>query len=188
MSLFEIISFIESKEMDRHATENSLNVSAVSSFQRQKKLPFNVGDKSQDAPCQRCKKLFDPFKEKRTHRYCLSCWRSQSKKVNAVQTYDDRYCSMEQNRQVMSLYAKKPIMLNNIIFDKRNLYRAKTLDHPHASIKIKKYSTNKFVMKSALADTGAQSNLWGWKNFQYAILVRMTFFLYQSQLGLLIKL
>ena len=34
-SSFEIISIIESKEMGRHATENSRNVSAVSSFQRQ---------------------------------------------------------------------------------------------------------------------------------------------------------
>ena len=32
-SLFEIISIIESKEMGRHATENSRNVSAVSLFQ-----------------------------------------------------------------------------------------------------------------------------------------------------------
>ena len=31
-SSFEIISFIESKEMGRHAAENSRNVSAVSSF------------------------------------------------------------------------------------------------------------------------------------------------------------
>ena len=59
-------------------------------------------------------------------------------------------------------------MVNSIIFDKRNLCRAKTFDHPRASIKITKYGTNKFVMVSALADTGAQSNLWGWKNFQGA--------------------
>ena len=44
---FEIIFFIKSKEMGRHATENSLNISAVSSFQQQKKQSFNVGDKSQ---------------------------------------------------------------------------------------------------------------------------------------------
>ena len=59
-------------------------------------------------------------------------------------------------------------MLKNIIFDKRNLRRAKTFDYLRSSIKITKYSTNKFVMASALADTGAQSNLWGWKNFQDA--------------------
>ena len=59
-------------------------------------------------------------------------------------------------------------MLNNIIFDKRNLRRAKTFDHSRVSTKITKYSTNKFVMVNALADTGAQSNLWGWKNFQDA--------------------
>ena len=57
-SSFEIISFIESKEMGRHATENSRNVSAISLFQQQKKQAFNVEDKSQYVPSQRCKKFF----------------------------------------------------------------------------------------------------------------------------------
>ena len=57
-SSFDIISFIESKEMGRHATENSRTISAVSSFQRQKKGRFNMEDKSQRVPCQNCKKLF----------------------------------------------------------------------------------------------------------------------------------
>ena len=43
-----------------------------------------------------------------------------------------------------------------------------TTDHPRASVKIAKHGTNKFAWVSALADTGAQSNLWGWKNFQEA--------------------
>ena len=59
-------------------------------------------------------------------------------------------------------------MLNKIIFDKRNLRRAKTLVHPRASIKTTTYGTNNFVLVSALADTSAQWNLWGWKNFQDA--------------------
>ena len=143
MLSFEIISFIERKEMDRHATENSRNVSAVSSFQQQKKLSFNVRDKSQYVPFQRCKKLLYLFKGKRTQnvkrfRYCVSCWRSQLKNVNAVQTHDDSSCFMQQNTQVMSLHANKRVMLNNFIFDKRNLRRAKTLDHPRASTKITK--------------------------------------------------
>ena len=41
-SSFDIISFIESKEMGRHATENSRTISAVSSFQRQKKESVNM--------------------------------------------------------------------------------------------------------------------------------------------------
>ena len=53
-------------------------------------------------------------------------------KVNAVQTHDDSSCFMQQNTQVMSLHANKRIMLNNIIFNKRILRRAKTWDHPRA--------------------------------------------------------
>ena len=37
MSSFDIIYFIESKEMGRHVTENSHTVSAVALFKRQKR-------------------------------------------------------------------------------------------------------------------------------------------------------
>ena len=40
---------------------------------------------------------------------------------------------MQQNKQVVPLHANKRIMLNNIVFDER----AKMLDHPRATIKIK---------------------------------------------------
>ena len=63
---------------------------------------------------------------------------------------------MQQNTQVMSLHANKRITLNNIIFNKRNLRRAKTFELLRASIEITKQSTNKFYMFSVLADTGAQ--------------------------------
>ena len=43
-SLFEIVSFIKSKETVRHSTKNSWNVSAVSLIKRQKKQSFNVED------------------------------------------------------------------------------------------------------------------------------------------------
>ena len=67
----------------------------------------------------------------------------------------------------MSLLASKGIMSNNIIFNKNNLRKAKaTTNHPCVSVKIAKRGTNKSVWISALADTGAQLNLWGWKNFQ----------------------
>ena len=64
-SSFDIIFFIESKEMGRYATENSWTISAVSSFQRQKKGRVNIGDKSQHVACQNYKKLFYLFNEKR---------------------------------------------------------------------------------------------------------------------------
>ena len=86
--------------------------------------------------------------------------------INAVQTFDDCSCFMQQKIQVMSLHVNKRIMLNNFVFNQRNQRRAKTQDHPRASIKIFKYVTNKFVIVSALANTGAQSNLWRWKIFQ----------------------
>ena len=46
--------------------------------------------------------------------------------------------------------------------------KTKFLDHPPASIKITKNGINKLIVVSALTGTGAQSNLWGWKDFQDA--------------------
>ena len=57
----------------------------------------------------------------------------------------------------MSLHASKGIMLNNIIFNKNTLCKAKaTTDHPHASVKVAKRCTNKSAWVSALADTSEQ--------------------------------
>ena len=56
---------------------------------------------------------------------------------------------MQQDTQIMSLHSNKRIMLNNIIFDMKKLRKAKTSDHPRASIKITKYGTNNFIMISA---------------------------------------
>ena len=77
----------------------------------------------------------------------------------AVQTQHYSSCFMQQDTQIMSLHANKRVLLNNIIFDRKKMRKAKTLDHPRVSIKITKYGTNKFIVVSALADTGAQSNL-----------------------------
>ena len=171
----EIISCIESKEMGRHATESSRSVSAVSSFQRQKKGRAHIDDKSHQAPCQTCGKLFNPLNKKggqnaKPFKYCLTCWRSRSSRnVNAVQIKADDGCEfVQQDSQVSSLHVSTNIMLNDRIFDKNTLRRAKVTDHPRASVKITKRDTNKFAWVSALADSGAQSNLWGWKDCQEA--------------------
>ena len=70
--------------------------------------------------------------------------------------------------QIMSLQADERIISISVIFNKKKLHKSKSLDHPFASVKITKYGSNKLIKVSALADTGAQSNLWGWKNFQDA--------------------
>ena len=60
-------------------------------------------------------------------------------------------------------------MLNNIIFNKNTLRKAKAAtDHPCASVKINKRGTNKSAWVRALGDTGTQSNRWGQKHFQAA--------------------
>ena len=60
-------------------------------------------------------------------------------------------------------------MLNNIIFNKNTLFKAKaTTDHPRESVKIAKRGINKSAWISGFADVGAHSNLWGWNNFQEA--------------------
>ena len=61
-------------------------------------------------------------------------------------------------------------MSNKIIFKKNTLSKTNaTTDYHRASIKIANRGTNKSVWVSALADTGPQSNLWGWKKFQFGL-------------------
>ena len=124
-SWFEIIFYIESKKMDRHATENFWNVSAVSLFWPQKEQFFNVGDSPNMYFTSTVKKCTKTFKGKGTQnvkpfRYCLSFWRNQSKRFNAVKTHNDGSCFVQQNIQVMSLQIHK-----QLFFDKRHLHRAK---------------------------------------------------------------
>ena len=162
-SSFEIVSLIESKEMGRHATENSRTVSAVSSFQRQRKSCSKVEDISLHVLCQSCKKLFYPFnwkgaKNKKLYKYCLSCWCNRSVKVNAIQNQHDDCDLLQQDTQ--TFFANKSITLNNVIFNKNTLRKAKeTANHPRASVKITQLGTCKSVWVSGLADTGTQSNL-----------------------------
>ena len=65
-------------------------------------------------------------------------------------------------KQIISLHASKRSMLNKIIFNKNTLRKANAAnDHHRISVKIAKLGSNKSAWVSALADTGAQSNLWG---------------------------
>ena len=53
---------------------------------------------------------------------------------------------MQQDTQIMSLHADERIKLNNVIFYKKKLHKAKSLNYPCASVKITKYGTNKCLI------------------------------------------
>ena len=59
----------------------------------------------------------------------------------------------------MSLHANERIMLKDVLFFKKTLHKAKSLNHSRTSVKIIKYGTNKYIMISTLVDTRAQSSL-----------------------------
>ena len=118
--------------------------------------------------------FFQRCSKQKFFKYCLPCWRSQSKKVivNAIQTQDDGLNFLQQDIQILLLHFTKSIRLYNKVFNKNNLCKTKaTADHPCALVKISKHCTNKSAWDSALADTGAQLKLRG-RTFKKLICVR----------------
>ena len=80
----EVIAIVENKEMARNALPSS-TMSAVSTFRRQKTqssiTPPSLIDRSQQAPCPDCKKIYHLFSEgrrgwnRKPHRVCIECYR-----------------------------------------------------------------------------------------------------------------
>ena len=79
----------------------------------------------------------------------------------------------EQISHISALETSNKVILQHQIFDKGTWRRARYADHPRASFKLtlvdhRQSRVNQPVTIDGIADTGAQSNLWGLQNFQEA--------------------
>ena len=104
--------------MGRHATENFRMYQRY--FRLNNRKSISLGDKSQYVPCRCYKKLFYPFNVKETYNV---------KSVYLVGTTNRRRLKLFKPMMV-EIYAYKKLMINNIIFDNKNLKVANTFDHP----------------------------------------------------------
>ena len=179
----EIISVIESREMGRQATGENHSISAVSTFKQQKRvgsLHGTEGDKNKQIPCPGCKKMFHSYRKgkfgwnTKPFKQCLNCWRASSRQQNSVEASsstgdgDMLQQSSLTNLQISSIEKRHPVVLDNIILRKKELRRVKTADHPRVTFQLKHIKKERPVLVEGVADSGAQSNLWGFKAFQEA--------------------
>lgn len=188
-SVNDIISFVEGREMARNATPSS-SISGFSSFKRlnntankpdpPKKLTVPPpSERNKSIPCPDCGKQFKAYKERangsynsKPHTKCLNCFRSQQQhrysETNATLSTVTEEDHISQISAITSTLA--PLTLDHKIFQKSEWRRQKVSDHPRVKFQIGMMNTTDKVTKSVtiegIADTGAQSNLWGLREFE----------------------
>ena len=177
----DIITVIESKEMGRNAASTSSRaVAGVSAFKQQKQLKSQNDFHEQQAKCKSCNKLFKPFRKhpkygwnSKPYKQCIDCWRAKPKQQNSVEKVSDEETElMVQNSfasfQISALQNKKPHVLEKIILNKKELQKAKISDHPKITFQLSHPTSGHCASVKGIADSGAQSNLWGIKGFKAA--------------------
>ena len=168
MTINDVISFVEGREMARNATPcNSL--SALSSYRKASAAPASPSV-TQLVPCIKCKKKFPPFKQRVNGSFnpkpftkCIDCYRADravkrkteepSAAVGALSTDTDFV------QQISALESVDP----NRILSKSDLKKKISSNHPRVAINIEDGTRQGSVM--AVADSGAMSNLWSLKGF-----------------------
>ena len=175
----DIISLVESREMGRHATGSNHSVAAVSTFKMQKRADYpKENNKNKQIPCPSCKTMFSPYRKRRSgwntkpFKVCYSCFRDKPKAqqncVEKCENDEDPDEIFQQSSFQVSAVEKEPITLNKIIIHKKELRRAKVTGHPQVSFELKHVAKDQYIPLVGIADSGAQTNLWGLDGFKEA--------------------
>ena len=170
----DIISFVESREMASHAVSpcsdvGSLTLTAMSSFKRAKAKPSSPQEdkRSRTATCPGCGEMFHLFKlskrgwNRRPYANCLQCWRSS--RDSADYQGKQSFISNPYDSQISTLRVKSE--LGHRIFCHGSWENAKFRDHPYVSLMLSVDGKAASVPVTAVADTGAQCNIWSYKEF-----------------------
>ena len=156
-----VVSFIEGKEMARNATPVT-SVSTMSSYKRDKQPK---PDPVKTYPCPECGKPYQRYRQKPggstnklPYKQCIECFRANKQKqpVNRGQT--DKTTSRSHLRAIQSEFDH---------ISQISALGAKAHDHPTALICIgfDGQTETQWAAVKAIADTGAQSNVWGLDDF-----------------------
>ena len=187
----DVIAFVEAREMARNATPSSA-LNALSSFKRSTSKAQQqsiVKSGSATAPCPDCGKTFKLYTQrkngsgvnKKPHERCLECWRkcnpsrssnqrsmpSITEEVGAsfIASDADDLCSH------ISVVQSDEVELPKAIFSKKTMRKNKKFnDHPRVpfTVQMLKPLQSSPVNVNGIADTGAQSNLWGLRDYEAA--------------------
>ena len=188
----EVIAFIESREIARNANPTS-SLSALSSHRRynhdrinhtypsniRSKSP-NTSDRAKTSSCPDCGDSFNLFTKKargwnqNPHTRCKDCWMKKrfpnrpGAATNAISI--EQADSIGQisiiNKVARSSHVQQK-SLRHHIFNKSEWRRRKITDHPRVPLEIL-FKGHPAVQVTAIADTGAQSDLWSLDGFLQA--------------------
>lgn len=188
----EVISFVEGREMARNATPIS-SLASVSTFKRTKvsqgKPQVATPDRTKTAACPDCGKTYHLYRERpsgwnaKPFTKCIDCWRANMKRRRQPPLSDkspsppNGECAVldaapvDNISQISALGTSDKVILQHQIFDKGTWRRARFTDHPRARFELSRADLDQSshveqpVIVDGIADTGAQSNLWGLRNF-----------------------
>ena len=176
-----VIALVENKEMARNALP-SPNLSAVTSFALQKKFNQSLAtdaplmDRNNKINCLDCKKPFNVFTEgpkgwnSKPHQYCINCFRTR------------RRIRRQQATSIPEIYSVKSDNISQIatlatvdhhVFTEGEWKIARLRSHPRILMAISMASSHRsefscpvmLAYTVAIADTGAQSDLWALSDF-----------------------
>ena len=174
--LNDIISVIERKVCARKAYRSS-DVSIISGYKSRQKSNSRASaavrdkkplpSKSRKTPCPECKKPFLQYNGRNITAFknCYDCYISSRKRncSKSLATIDSKVDDYECTPDVVS---QNPTILGYDIVDVGMVKTGRPRAHPRVRVCVKINGMQTFV--SAIADTGAQTNLWGLKDFQQA--------------------
>ena len=183
-SVNDIISLIERKEKARKAYHQS-GVSGISTFKRSRNQTLanqrrQPQKQSPTIPCPQCKRQYRRFNGRnvKAFEFCIDCFRSRSKPGQSVsnnalmkQTADDEAddeAALVQDRSVsdVRIFGHHGLSAaDGIPFELNCLNSISVRDHPRVNLRIGPVGSTKCVPVVGIADTGAQSNIWGLKDF-----------------------
>ena len=181
-SLNEIVSTIERKVRARKAYRPT-TISTLSGYKKirsvGKSSPTTQGHriippKSRKTPCPECKKMFCQFNGKNStaFRICYNCYvTSRGRKISLISEVNES-CPVNSKEANGSTDKGESLTLYPQVLGHNTLVGGirdgiSPRGHPKASFRIKT-AKGKFANVRAIADTGAQSNLWGLEDFKRA--------------------
>ena len=189
-SVNEIITLIERKEKAMRAFRGT-GVSAISTFKRSRKHPVGASGLHKQAPkmtekipCPSCKKLYRRFNGKNMKAFgeCYECHRKPSRpKATASNNAIIHSCDEEDADAAIvqatdgvsdiSVFTQNVFdvthsaFYNDAVLFNTELYNISVRDHPRVNLRICPIGRSQFVTVAGIADTGAQSNIWGLSDF-----------------------
>ena len=158
----EVVSIIEGREMARNATPTP-SVAAMSSYRRTKSQPGGQTKQEPSSqktvPCPTCARPFLRFRERPgggmnsiPYKLCLECFRQQKTKRSPNATNNIGAIEADHDCEIVTQISA---------------LEGSTNGHPTLSLTIG-FANKTATIAEAIADTGAQSNVWGLREFKSA--------------------